>query len=130
MKATLWDLTIRNYTPNGVLVSYQLSQGTSTIGRSRQCTISLPKEEYAHDSIRKTACTVSRQHCEIYREDSNFLINDHLNPGSRNGIYINGTRLGQGERVNLRNGDVLKLGDYELEFRIGEEDPEKIEVVE
>lgn len=55
------------------------------------------------------AQVVSRMHCCIYHEDfkeDKYLVED-LN--ATNGTYLNGERLGNHEKKELHNGDILKL---------------------
>jgi pSer/pThr/pTyr-binding forkhead associated (FHA) protein len=55
------------------------------------------------------AQVVSRMHCCIYHEDfkeDKYFVED-LN--ATNGTYLNGERLGNHEKKELHNGDILKL---------------------
>lgn len=49
---------------------------------------------------------VSRQHCRVKFDGSNFLISDLK---SKNGTYLNGTVLEPFEEYTLKNGDIIEL---------------------
>ena len=74
--------------------------GTCSIGRHPTNTLQLSSSE------------VSRRHAIIQAQgEAEFWIVDL---GSANGTYVNGRRLSQA--VRLRNGDVIRIADAELEF--------------
>ncbi|MBL9132133.1 MAG: FHA domain-containing protein [Verrucomicrobiaceae bacterium] len=74
--------------------------GTCSIGRHPTNTLPLASKE------------VSRRHATIQAQgEAEFWIVDL---GSANGTYVNGRRLSQS--VRLRNGDVIRIADVELEF--------------
>jgi pSer/pThr/pTyr-binding forkhead associated (FHA) protein len=64
------------------------------IGREDQCQIVLDGE------------TVSRIHCEIIRRGAIYVLKD----GSRNGTFINGERVPDGQSIQLRDGDQIRIG--------------------
>jgi type VI secretion system FHA domain protein len=55
---------------------------------------------------------VSNRHAEVSFHDGTFYLMDV----SANGVFVNGAAeaLGRGQRVRLRHGDRLTMGDYEL----------------
>lgn len=53
---------------------------------------------------------VSRNHCRLERRGEGWRIVDQ---GSRNGLFVNGGRVAEHD---LRPGDVIKVGEYELEY--------------
>src|SRR5579862_8147045 len=53
----------------------------------------------------------SRNHCELYRNGSTWVLRDL---GSRNGTMVNGVAV-TGER-DLESGDLIQIGPYELGF--------------
>jgi type VI secretion system FHA domain protein len=62
---------------------------------------------------------LSKQHCRIeFRGDRYYLVDT-----SKNGVFVNESiePLRQGNMAELRDGDRLTLGDYELLVRIGSE---------
>jgi hypothetical protein len=77
---------------------YQLADAVTVIGRSRRCDIVL------------TDANVSRQHAEIRRQDSGFML---LDLGSTNGTRVNRRDVKQ---VVLQHGDRIELGTTEFLF--------------
>ncbi len=64
------------------------------------------------NTIRLNERNVSRQHARIRKESAQVQVEDL---GSYNGVYINGDRIK--ERAELREGDLIKIGDFHLELR-------------
>ncbi|MHB1001688.1 MAG: FhaA domain-containing protein [Armatimonadota bacterium] len=60
--------------------------------------------------------SVSRRHARVYREGSEFFVEDL---GSSSGTLLNNMSLKQNTPVRLRNGDQLKFGEVELYFEVG-----------
>ena len=75
------------------------------IGRGSHCTLVLP-DPYRH---------VSRTHAELAWVDGRWLLTDC---GSANAVVRNGCEIGRGRQVPLAHGDILVLGDYELQVEI------------
>jgi pSer/pThr/pTyr-binding forkhead associated (FHA) protein len=73
-----------------------LDQQYTTIGRSIDCDVVLPKRQ------------VSRHHAEIERDDGGYLLRDL---GSKNGTYVNGEKV-QGEPYRLKDGDEIQIALY------------------
>ncbi len=73
-----------------------LDQDQTTIGRSSDCDIVLPKRQ------------VSRHHARIDRDDGGYLLRDL---GSKNGTYVNGEEV-DGEPYRLRDGDEIQIALY------------------
>ena len=69
----------------------ELTGERMAIGRDEECELVLEGE------------TVSRQHCEIRRQGTVYLLRD----ASRNGTYVNGERIAQ---AMLRDGDQIRVG--------------------
>lgn len=63
--------------------------------------------------IALTGNRVSRNHCRLVRDGTSWRIEDLK---STNGLYVNGTRASQRK---LQPGDVLRIGDYEMEYLPG-----------
>ncbi|SHN48982.1 FHA domain-containing protein [Butyrivibrio hungatei DSM 14810] len=59
--------------------------------------------------------SISRLHCVIVRENGEYFIEDDH---SRNGTYMYGKRLQNGEKIRLKNGDTIKLSDMEFAVEI------------
>lgn len=79
----------------------EFSESGGTIGRSSECTLSLPDPE-RH---------VSRVQAEIRWSDGHFLL---LGRGTANPIERNGEPVAAGRSVQLCDGDELHIGDYVL----------------
>ena len=62
---------------------------------------------------------LSKRHAFFQVKDGQVFIED-LN--SRNGTYLNGTRINQNEKIVLADGDKIKLGNVEFLFKV----PEKL----
>jgi len=77
-----------------------LSGGTHTIGRTLDSHFRLEGEE------------VSRTHATLLVNNSTCHIAD---ANSRNGTFVNGKRL-NGESYSLLNGDIIKIGKFNLKF--------------
>jgi ABC transport system ATP-binding/permease protein len=68
------------------------------------------------NTIRLTERNVSRRHARLLRQQTNVLIEDL---GSYNGIKVNGDRItGQ---VQVQDGDLIQIGDYDLAIQREEE---------
>jgi hypothetical protein len=77
-----------------------LDQDATTIGRSADCDVVLPKRQ------------VSRYHARIERDDAagpgGYLLRDL---GSKNGTYVNGQEV-VGEPYRLKDGDEIQIALY------------------
>ncbi|MBL8923497.1 MAG: FHA domain-containing protein [Myxococcaceae bacterium] len=68
------------------------------------------------NTIRLTERNVSRRHARLLKQSANVLIEDL---GSYNGIRVNGDRItGQ---VQVQDGDLIQIGDYDLAIQREEE---------
>lgn len=70
---------------------------------------------------------VSRCHCKLVRIDfgpSRWMLQDN---GSTNGLFVNYQRI---TRQELKDGDAIQIGDYELKYRIMEAAPAPVEPAE
>lgn len=74
--------------------------GEATVGRDEDNTIRLNERN------------VSRHHAKIARENGQVVAWDL---DSYNGVYVNGDRVRQ--RQDIHEGDVLRVGDFQLELR-------------
>jgi hypothetical protein len=83
--------------PSGQRIS--LSQGTVTVGRLPECTISV------NDS------NISRQHAEM-RQGNGYSVVVDLN--STNGTLVNGLRITGEQRLN--DGDIISFGSTHVRF--------------
>lgn len=86
--------------------SADLTKRNSTIGRTRQNDIVIPRK------------TISGRHATIaYRENAYFLEDQ----GSTNGTRLNDTKIGAHKRVPLKNGDRIDFADTQFKFLIQEQ---------
>jgi len=90
---------VARYRLRFVLQEFDLPRGTTLIGRSLDCHLTI------EDPL------VSRRHARIVVTDSGAQIEDL---GSRNGVKVNGAPIRQA--TTLRNGDRLRIGTQELVF--------------
>ncbi|MEM8985864.1 MAG: type VI secretion system-associated FHA domain protein TagH [Pseudomonadota bacterium] len=88
----------------------ELCDGALTIGRSADCDWVLP------DAMR----ILSKQHCRISVTEDGGRLKDT----SSNGVFLNGeeTPIGKGVAVELADGDVFSIGDFDISVRIENED--------
>ena len=84
-------------------VDFKLYEGKNAIGRDSDCAVRL-----AHDA------RVSKHHALIVYRDSQWVFVDEL---ASNASQINGQNVGLGERVILRDGDRIGIGEHEFIFR-------------
>jgi FHA domain-containing protein len=94
-------------TPSHLLFSgrtYQLGAEPLVIGRAPQAAHGL--------ALSEGLAGVSRRHCTLLREGSELVLLDH----SRFGTFVNGERVA--ERVRLRAGDQLRIGDPGVELAL------------
>jgi pSer/pThr/pTyr-binding forkhead associated (FHA) protein len=78
---------------------YRIDRDASVLGRDGGCDFVVEDD------------TVSRQHARIRVEDQTFVLFDL---GSGNGTYVNGEQV---QRVELQDGDVIKIGDSLILFK-------------
>ncbi|WP_017255284.1 type VI secretion system-associated FHA domain protein TagH [Pseudomonas tolaasii] len=101
-------LTITSYhkiTP-GQCAEKSLNQGSMAIGRSSDNDWVLPDPERL----------VSSQHCVIQYKDGRYYLTDN----STNGVELvnAGIRLRRGNSELLQDGELIRIGDYEIQARI------------
>ncbi|KAJ3147877.1 hypothetical protein HK101_002191 [Irineochytrium annulatum] len=76
------------------------------IGRSKECDIVLSNQQQ-----------LSKRHCLVFRETKNengaVVEQIFVEDLSTNGTYVNNVRVANGKRVELKNGDSLKLALYD-----------------
>ena len=83
--------------PSGQRIS--LNQGTVTVGRLPECTISI------NDS------NISRKHAEMRQTGGEYVVADL---GSTNGTLVNGIRITGQQRLN--EGDIISFGSTHVRF--------------
>ncbi|WP_338478980.1 type VI secretion system-associated FHA domain protein TagH [Pseudomonas trivialis] len=101
-------LTITSYhkiTP-GQCPEKSINQGSMAIGRSSENDWVLPDPERL----------VSSQHCVIQYKDGRYYLTDN----STNGVELvnAGIRMRRGNSEPLQDGELIRIGDYEIQARI------------
>jgi len=81
---------------------YNFDQNIIKFGRFKTNDLVLP------------GANISRQHCTITREEGEF----HITDTSSNGTLLNKKLIGRGNHLPLRNGDIIELGDFAVEFQL------------
>lgn len=59
---------------------------------------------------------ISGMHCKIYKTQAGFEVEDC----SRNGTFVNKTKIQSGKRAKLKNGDILRLANSDFSVSITE----------
>ena len=108
----LLELTITSYQRlSPTVTSHRLVEPGQTVvvGRSPECDWHLPDP----------ARVLSSKHAEFCFLDGRFSVTDT----STNGVFVNGSQspLGRGNVVALADGDMLRLGDFELSVAVRSE---------
>jgi pSer/pThr/pTyr-binding forkhead associated (FHA) protein len=85
-------------TKGGRIRQVSVSGRLTTIGRSEGNSLIIDSD------------LISRQHAVIDWDGDHYAL---IDAGSRNGSYVNGRKV---ERQELRNGDMIALGDCEIRF--------------
>lgn len=104
-------LTIRNpeAAPQGATPSFTLEGESAVIGRSPRCDWNLPDPSN----------TISSRHAEIRRGDKGFMLKDT----STNGTFLNGAGDRMAGEHPIADGDVIRIGKYELVASLAEAQP-------
>ncbi len=104
-------LVLSNSADPSVSEEFVFDQEQITIGRDQG------NDVYIVDPTR----VVSKRHAEISLADDGFHLADL---GSKNFTYLNNTRLESGRGYAIDDGDMFKLGDYEVTFYVLTPEPE------
>lgn len=75
---------------------YVIREGRNTLGRARDCDISIFYDEH-----------ISSLHATIVTRNGTFKVRDEM---TNNGTFINGQDIGPGESAAVKSGDVLRVG--------------------
>ena len=114
-------LVLNNTTESGETEEFTFEQERISIGRETGNDLHIPD----------TSRVVSKRHAVITCTEDGFEIEDL---GSKNFTYLNNSRLESARTYPLQDGDLIKLGEYEVEFVVvmpepePEPEPELIEV--
>jgi len=93
------------------LIGRQESEGSVvTIGRRPE----QGDRKFSHIQIHSSINTVSRMQAEIWHISDQMLLK---NLSTKNHTIHNERKLGLNEKVALNDGDIIKMGELELEFR-------------
>jgi len=79
---------------------FDLSSGTTTIGRKEDCGLRIPLND------------ISRVHCQVTVKDDAVILKDL---GSANGTFVNDRRVSEQQ---LRPGDIVKVGPVTFTVQI------------
>ncbi len=85
-------LKLRVTPAEGESFVHEVESTSLVIGRSTKCDLSIPDR------------FLSRRHAHLYIDGDSWMVEDL---GSRNGTFVNGTKIGKAEEV--REGDVLTM---------------------
>jgi membrane associated rhomboid family serine protease len=86
-----------------------------TIALGGVMDVEVGKGEQRH--VRLDGSLVSRAHAKLCRVDFGPSRWRVVDTGSKNGVFVNGERVAEAE---LADGDLLRVGDYELRFASGQ----------
>ncbi len=90
---------------------YILEKADMLVGRSSQASgYTADIDLSGHDPDK----TLSRKHARILRSKDGVFLKEEE---GRNGTFVNGTRVGPGQTVRLAEGDRIRFGLVEVEFR-------------
>ncbi len=84
---------------------YVFSQERVVLGRDSAADLTLPDQQRV----------ISKQHAEIKRSGDAYELWDL---GSKNFTYLNGKRVQAGIPYDLRTGDAVRLGEFEVTFEV------------
>jgi pSer/pThr/pTyr-binding forkhead associated (FHA) protein len=84
-------------------VDYRIYEGSNTIGRDPENTITITKDP-----------TISGEHVNILYRNGKFYIKDKM---TANGTYLNGEELEVEKAYDLIDGDLLRFGNTEFKFK-------------
>lgn len=114
-------LSLTAHGENGVNARLAVRKGPTGIGQQFILIGTQPIEigKLPDKPICLPGTLVSRNHCRISRGGTGWRIED---AASTNGTFVTGVRVGAHE---LKSGDVLRIGEYELEYALGTSAPAK-----
>ena len=100
-------LSIRNpeTLQGGAQPEFKLARRDAMIGRSKTCDWSLPDDKNF----------ISTRHCQISFRDDAYYLKDV----STNGTILNGAGSRMTEERKIENGDLFKIGQYEVMATVG-----------
>ena len=102
----------------GIGREYDIPEGNSVLGRKFKDSVIETRIDKSGANIQIEELgmeNISRYHCDLENRDSILRVKDS---GSKNGTYINNEELEPHKSYELRNLDLLRLGDCTLEVKI------------
>ncbi len=84
---------------DGERTTHRFSKSRITFGRSRARDVPLAEK------------SISRHHLTLLRQDDQFTICDE---GSQNGTFVRGVQIEPGDMAEMRAGDTLRVGSFEI----------------
>lgn len=84
------------------------------VGRYDSVTGARPDVDLTEIDTHKTT---SRRHAKIVREEDRVFVMEEI--GTANGTYVNGTRIGSGVTVEVKEGDWLQFGGVKTILKFG-----------
>lgn len=94
---------IVSFTLDPMGLDYRIYEGTNTIGRDNENTITISED-----------MSISGKHVSILSKKGKFYIKDEM---AANGTFINNEELEIGKSYDLNDGDEIKLGKTVFKFR-------------
>ncbi len=85
---------------------FRIDRESVSIGRDASCDVALDDE------------LASRQHAKLQRRDNSFVL---IDVGSANGTQVNRHDV---ERTELQDGDVIRIGETQLLFKVARPGPQ------
>ena len=105
-------LVMKNVSDSEECEEFAFDQERISLGRDKENDLHIPD----------TSRVVSKRHAEISCEADEYEIVDL---GSKNFTYLNSTRLESGRTYTLNDGDLIKVGEFEVEFVLVKPEPEE-----
>src|SRR5262245_44958543 len=99
---------VRVFRAGHTAIVIELKAAQLTIGRTHDADLRLDDPH------------VNRVHARLIRRDSTFWIEDMQ---STWGTYVDGVKLLPGAACELRNGAVVRIGEFELSFELEDGNP-------
>jgi hypothetical protein len=99
-KITAW---LVSYTIDPMGVDFRVYEGTNTIGRDPENTISIPEDN-----------SISSKHVSLLCKKDRFYLKDEM---AANGTFINDAEIEVGVPYEIKDGDKIKIGSTILKFR-------------
>ena len=83
----------------------------ATVGRPDRATGFVPEVDLTAVDVKRT---LSRRHAKLVRRDGRIFVREEA--GTRNGTFVNGTRVATGAEVELHDGDQVQFGFVKTAF--------------